>query len=62
MVKFKNGATVVLEASWAINMIVANEAMTLLCGTKGGADMFPPSGPYRPHRRFSIGRQLPRTV
>ncbi len=45
MVKFKNGATVVLEASWAINMIVANEAMTMLCGTKGGADMFPATGP-----------------
>ena len=44
-VKFKNGATVMLEASWALNMIVSNEAMTLLCGTKGGADMFPPTGP-----------------
>lgn len=45
MVKFSNGATVVLEASWAINMIVANEAMTMLVGTKAGADMFPASGP-----------------
>ena len=45
MVKFKNGATVMVEASWALNMIVSNEAMTLLCGTKGGADMFPPTGP-----------------
>ncbi len=45
MVKFKNGATVILEASWAINMIVANEAMTMLCGTKAGVDMFPVSGP-----------------
>lgn len=45
MVKFKNGATVILEASWAINMIVSNEAMTMLCGTKGGVDMFPASGP-----------------
>jgi predicted dehydrogenase len=45
MVKFKNGATVVLEASWAINMIVANEAMTMLVGTKAGADMFPATGP-----------------
>jgi predicted dehydrogenase len=45
MVKFSNGATVVLEASWAINMIVANEAMTMLCGTKAGADMFPAGGP-----------------
>jgi len=44
-VKFKNGATVTVEASWALNMIVSNEAMTLLCGTKGGADMFPPDGP-----------------
>jgi predicted dehydrogenase len=45
MVKFKNGATVILEASWAINMIVANEAMTMLVGTKAGADMFPAAGP-----------------
>ncbi len=45
MVKFSNGATVILEASWAINMIVANEAMTMLMGTKAGADMFPAGGP-----------------
>ena len=45
LVKFEDGSTVFLEASWAINMIVSNEAMTMLCGTKGGADMFPPSGP-----------------
>ncbi len=45
MVKFKNGATVLVEASWAINMIVSNEAMTMLCGTKAGVDMFPESGP-----------------
>lgn len=45
MVKFANGATVILEASWAINMIVANEAMTMLVGTKAGADMFPAAGP-----------------
>jgi predicted dehydrogenase len=45
LVKFKNGATVMLEASWALNMILSNEGMTLLCGTKAGADMFPPEGP-----------------
>ena len=45
LIKFKNGATVMVESSWALNMIVSNEAMTLLCGTKAGADMFPPSGP-----------------
>jgi predicted dehydrogenase len=44
MVKFKNGASVMVEASWALNTIVSNEGMTLLCGTKAGADMFPPSG------------------
>jgi predicted dehydrogenase len=44
-VKFKNGATVVVESSWALNMIVADVAMTLLCGTKAGADMYPPTGP-----------------
>lgn len=45
LVRMKNGATIFLEASWAINMVVSNEAMTMLCGTKGGADMFPPTGP-----------------
>ena len=45
LVKFKNGATVMVEASWALNTILANEAMTLLCGTKAGADMFPANGP-----------------
>ena len=45
LIKFKNGATVMVESSWALNMIVSNEAMTLLCGTKAGADMFPPGGP-----------------
>jgi predicted dehydrogenase len=45
LVKFKNGATVMVEASWALNMIVSNEAMTMVCGTKAGADMFPPTGP-----------------
>ncbi len=45
LVKFKNGATVIVEASWALNTVLANEGMTLLCGTKAGADMFPPTGP-----------------
>lgn len=45
LVKFKNGTTVVLESAWALNTLIANEAMTLLCGTKAGADMFPPEGP-----------------
>jgi predicted dehydrogenase len=35
----KNGASIALEASWALNMIDATEARTVLCGTKAGADM-----------------------
>jgi len=45
MVRFRNGAVLMLESSWALNTVLANEAMTLLCGTKAGADMFPPTGP-----------------
>jgi predicted dehydrogenase len=39
MIKFKNGATVYLEAAWAINLIDSREAATTLCGTKAGAEI-----------------------
>ena len=39
-IKMKNGATIVLEASWALNTLLVDEAKTMLCGTKAGADMF----------------------
>ena len=35
----ENGATVVLESSWALNILDPREAITTLCGTDGGADM-----------------------
>lgn len=35
----ENGATIVLESSWAINIADPKEAVTLLCGDKAGADM-----------------------
>ena len=35
----KNGATVILQSSWALNTTEVKEAVTTLCGTKGGADM-----------------------
>ena len=38
-VVMENGATVVLESSWALNTLDVNEAKTVLCGTKAGADM-----------------------
>ncbi|MHB1627407.1 MAG: Gfo/Idh/MocA family protein [Bacilli bacterium] len=35
----KNGATIVLESSWALNTLQTGEARCTLCGTEGGADM-----------------------
>lgn len=35
----ENGATIILESSWALNMLDPREAITTLCGTDGGADM-----------------------
>lgn len=35
----KNGATISLESSWALNMLDTREAATLLCGTQAGIDM-----------------------
>ena len=38
-ITMENGATVTLEASWALNTLDVGEGMTTLCGTKGGIDM-----------------------
>lgn len=38
-IKMKNGATIFLEASWALNVLVSKEAATTLCGTKAGAQI-----------------------
>ena len=35
----EDGATITLEASWALNSLDVHEAKTVLCGTKAGADM-----------------------
>ncbi len=39
-VVMENGATIMLESSWALNSLENLEAATLLCGTEAGADMF----------------------
>lgn len=39
MIVMKNGATILLEASWALNTLDVLEARSTLCGTEGGADM-----------------------
>lgn len=38
-IKMKNGATIILEASWALNSLDVDEAKCSLSGTDGGADM-----------------------
>ena len=38
-VVMENGATIILESSWALNTLDVREAQTTLCGTLGGADM-----------------------
>lgn len=38
-ITMENGATIVVESSWALNSLEVGEAQTTLCGTEGGADM-----------------------
>lgn len=38
-IRMKNGASIQLEAAWALNTLDEREAMTTLSGTKGGAEM-----------------------
>lgn len=38
-IKMENGATIFLEASWALNILESKEAATTLCGTKAGAQI-----------------------
>ena len=40
LIRMKNGATIYLEAAWAINMLNCKDAMVTLCGTEGGSEMF----------------------
>jgi predicted dehydrogenase len=39
MIVMENGATIMLESSWALNTLDVDEAKCTLCGTEGGADM-----------------------
>ena len=38
-IKMKNGAAIMLESAWAINMLESREASTTLCGTLAGAEI-----------------------
>ena len=38
-IEMENGATIILESSWALNTLDVKESKCTLCGTKAGADM-----------------------
>lgn len=38
-IEMEDGATIILESSWALNTLDSKEAKCTLCGTKAGADM-----------------------
>ena len=38
-ITMENGATIILESSWALNTLDVGEGICTLCGTKAGADM-----------------------
>ncbi len=38
-IKMEDGATIILESSWALNTLQVGEAQTVLCGTKAGGDL-----------------------
>lgn len=39
MIKMADGSAIILEASWAINLVESKEAATTLCGTLAGAEI-----------------------
>lgn len=38
-IKMEDGATIILEASWALNILKGREGQVTLCGTKAGAEL-----------------------
>ncbi|MDR0272474.1 MAG: Gfo/Idh/MocA family oxidoreductase [Clostridiales bacterium] len=38
-ITMEDGSTIILESSWALNILEFGEAKATICGTKGGADM-----------------------
>ena len=46
-ITMENGATIILESSWALNIVDQRESITTLCGTKAGIDMLEDSEALR---------------
>ena len=40
LIKMENGASIYIEASWALNVSISREQSATLCGTLGGAELF----------------------
>lgn len=59
-ITMENGATIILEASWALNTLDVREAVTTLCGTKGGIDM-PEGGRALRYNTVKYGKQVTET-
>jgi predicted dehydrogenase len=57
-VRMKNGATIFLEASWALNVRASREACVTLCGTEGGADSIQVGGSHEVAINSALGGQL----
>lgn len=53
-IKMANGATISLDASWALNVRDSREAATTLCGTKAGAEDY--HGMSYPHNQLVFNR------
>lgn len=53
-ITMEDGATIYLEASWALNLLDAREASTTLCGTVAGAEVR--SGMYYPEDELVLNR------
>jgi predicted dehydrogenase len=51
-IQMENGATIFLEAAWALNVLESKEAATTLCGTDGGAEI--KSGMSYPNGELTI--------
>lgn len=50
-IKMKNGATIFLESSWALNTTDVKEASTTLCGTEAGAEI---TGGVDTHAKYDL--------
>ena len=63
-ITMKNGATIFLEASWALNVKRSRESCVTLVGTEGGADRAAVRRRLRGHRQLGrrqrVGHQQPR--